>query len=115
MDRVRPQSSGLDLIDSRAVTATASYQIAILGCRLTSRAAPRREHPPIWETDFCHQRLACAWSPLNDANELNPDRTRFSFGQAIEITTVPSNPETGAVRQDWMVDDTGIEPAVPFV
>ena len=39
------------------------YQIAISECRLRSSAALRREHPSIWETEFCHQRVTCVWSP----------------------------------------------------
>ena len=35
--------------------------------------------------------------------------------QAIEMTTVSRDPETTAVRADWVVGDAGIEPATPPV
>jgi hypothetical protein len=60
-------------------------------------------HPPIQETEFNAQRPAGVSSRRTGANELDPDRRPHFSAQAIELMAVFSNPETTAVRQDWMV------------
>jgi hypothetical protein len=36
-----------------------------IGMPLDESRCLRREQPSIWETEFCHQRLACVWRSLN--------------------------------------------------
>ena len=61
-----------------------------------------RLHLPLWETEFCHQRLVgISSSPPAQTKEI-PSADSAQSLQATEMAVISSNPETTAVvRTEW--------------
>jgi hypothetical protein len=106
MDRARPQGSSSDLIDSQAVTATASYKnLDIEGPSAGPRSRLKQAIRRLGKRNF----VARDWPAIPAAKRAQmrqiPTADRMEHGQAIEIKTVIPDRETTSICQDWMVAD----------